>query len=440
MMSLNMVIEQLDRQLAEIDESLCNIVEVILLQGIWEDLSYGEIGSKGGYSSEYLANVAAPRLYRKLSKLINKKVTKKNCRSLVEAHLSFVNSNKSLCYPSGAVPLNSPLYIERQAIEQSACEEIQKPGALIRIKAAKAMGKTSLLLRILSYADICGYRQIKFNLAQIDRAILGNLDRFLRFICANATQQLGLESKLEEYWDDDVGSKVSCSLYFRGYLLRQIDSPVVLAFDELNRIFEYPQVAKDFLPLLRSWYEEAKINSIWKQLRQIVVHSTEVYIPLNINQSPFNIGLPIQLSKFQLCQVKELAQKYQINWHSSRELEQLVSLVGGHPALIQIALYYLSRQEITLSELLKTASTPNGIYHNHLRHLWLILQAEPELADCCKLLLKSNLPERLKPVTAYKLASMGLIEQIGDEAVISCELYRCYFAKNFDENRLPVKC
>ena len=435
----DMVIDLLDRQLTAINESPAH-VELSLLQGIWENLSYGEIGSQEGYSPEYLANVAAPKLYKKLSKLINKRVTKKNCRSLVESYLSLVGSEKSSSYPSGAVPLNSPLYIERQPIEQSAYEEIQKPGALIRIKAAKAMGKTSLLLRILNCADALGYRIVKFNFAQIDCAILGDINRFLRFICASATQQLELESQLEEYWDADIGSKVSCSLYLRGYLLQQIDSPVVLAFDELNRIFEYPQVAKDFLPLLRSWYEEAKINPIWKKLRQIVVHSTEVYIPLNINQSPFNVGLPIQLSIFQLCQVEELAQKYQLDSYSSTQLERLVNLVGGHPALIQIALYHLSRQEVTLSELLKTASTPKGVYHNHLRHLWLILEAEPELAKCCKLLLKTNLPEKLKPVTAYKLGSMGLIEQIGDEAVISCELYRCYFAKNFDEDCLSAKC
>ena len=139
--------------------------------------------------------------------------------------------------------------------------------------------------------------------------------------------KLDLEPKLDEYWDEDIGSKVSCSLYFRCYLLAQINSPIVLAFDELNQIFAYPQVAKDVLPLLRSWYESGKTKPIWQKLRLIAVHSTEVYIPLQLHQSPFNVGLPIQLESFDLFQVKKLAKKYQLNWHESEEAEQLINLV-----------------------------------------------------------------------------------------------------------------
>ena len=430
-MNFELVIRQINQQFMAINENSASDVEILILQGIWENLSYGAIAHQNDYSPEYLANVAAPKLYKKLSKLLNQKVTKKNCRSLLASSLSSIDFRGSLCYPSGAVPLNSPLYIERQPIEKLAYEEIQKPGALIRIKAAKEMGKTSLLLRILNYADTYGYRKINFNFAQIDCAILGNLDRFLRFLCASATQQLELESKLKEYWDEDIGSKVSCSLYFRSYLLRQIEQPIVLAFDELNRIFEYPQVAKDFLPLLRSWYEEAKITPSWKKLRQIVVHSTEVYIPLNINQSPFNVGLPIQLKSFDLEQVKKLAEKYQLDWQSGKEAEQLINLVGGHPALIQIALYHLGRGEITLEKLLQTTSTSESVYHRHLRLQWLTLQQEHELVKVFQNLLQTNRPLQLKPIVTYKLSSMGLIKQIGDKALVSCKLYQDYFTKNF---------
>ncbi len=422
----------LDKQLIEIEESPLNAVETLLLKGVLEDLSYSQIGRKQGYSSAYLTNVAAPKLYKKLAKLFGKPVTKKTCRLLIESNIQDEASILPT-YPSGAVPLNSPFYIERSPIEEQVYEEINKPGALIRIKAPKEMGKTSLLLRILDHAVKQNYHTVTINFNQIDCAILEDLDRFLRFLCATTTQQLNLESKLEEYWDDDIGSKVSCSIYFRCYILEQVNSPLVLAFDELNHIFEYPHVAKDILPLFRSWYEDAKITPIWQKLRLIVVHSTEVYIPLQIYQSPFNVGLPIQLRSFQLHQVKKLAEKYQLNWESGEEAEQLINLVGGHPALIQIALYHLSRQEITLPKLLQTASTPNGIYYRHLRHQWLTLQQEPELAEFFNLLLQTNKPAQLKPIVAYKLSSMGLIKQIGSKAIVSCKLYQNYFSRNFVE-------
>ena len=432
-MTFDSLLNLLDKQLIEIDEYPLNGVESLLLKGILEDLSYSAISQKEDYSPAYLTNVAAPKLYKKLSKLLGKNVTKKNCRPLIESKIE-VKSNILPTYPSGAVPLDSPFYIERPPVEEQVYEEISKPGALIRIKAPREMGKTSLLLRILNHAVSIDYRTVTINFEQIDCAILNDLDRFLRFLCVSATQQLNLESKLEEYWDDDIGSKVSCSLYFRCYLLEQIESPLVLAFDELNQIFEHPQVAKDVLPLFRSWYEDAKITPIWQKLRLIVVHSTEVYIPLQIYQSPFNVGLPIQLKSFNLNQVKKLAEQYQLNWQSKEEAEQLINLVGGHPAFIQIALYNLSRQEITLEKLLQTASTPEGIYHNHLHRQWLTLQQEPELAEFFNLLLQSNQPVQLKPIVAYKLSSMGLIKQIGNEAVVSCKLYRDYFTHNLIKN------
>ncbi|MGK7950418.1 MAG: AAA-like domain-containing protein [Xenococcaceae cyanobacterium] len=431
-MTFTSLLNSLDRQLIEIDESPLNAVEKLLLKGIFSDLSYGEIGQQEDYSPTYLTNVAAPKLYKKLSKLLGKNVTKKTCRILIESKIEG-KSDTLPPYPGGAVPLNSLFYVERPLIEEKAYEEINKPGALIRIKAPKEMGKTSLLLRILHYATNQNYRTVTINFDRIDCAILSDLDRFLRFLCATTTQQLNLESKLEEYWDDDIGSKVSCSVYFQHYLLEKIDSPVVLAFDELNQIFKYPQVAKDVLPLFRSWYEDAKIIPVWEKLRLIMVHSTEVYIPLHIYQSPFNVGFPIKLTSFELNQVKNLAKKYELDWQSGEEVKQLINLVGGHPLLIQIALYHLSSQEITLEQLLQTASTPEGIYHRHLHHQWLNLQQEPELAEFFNHLLQKNQPTQLKPIVAYKLSSMGLIKQIGNEAIVSCKLYKDYFTKNFIE-------
>ena len=433
-MSPNYIFEVIDQQLIKLGECPLSSVELILLQGIWQNLNYDEIGEQKGYSPGYLSKVAAPKLYDKLSILLGKSVAKKNCRALLEtyayASLEAKDCN-SLSYPTGAIPLGSIFYVESPAIAQQAYKEINKPGALIRIKAPREMGKTSLLLRILDYAVKNNYKTVALNFAQIDCAILSDLNRFLRFLCTSVSQQLGLEPKLDQYWDEDIGSKVSCSLYWRCYLLKKIDVPIVLAFDELDRIFEYPEVAKDVLPLLRSWYEDAKRTPVWQNLRQIVVHSTEVYISLGVNQSPFNVGLPIELQNFDLSQVEELAQKYQLDWQENAQAKQLIDLVGGHPALIQIALYNLSQKEMTLAQLLGTASTQQGIYHHHLHHKWLTLQQEPELAKCFWILLESDRPQQLKPIIAYKLSSMGLINLIGNKAVASCKLYQTYFTQNF---------
>ncbi|BAY23378.1 hypothetical protein NIES2100_31430 [Calothrix sp. NIES-2100] len=331
------------------------------------------------------------------------------------------------CYPSGAVPLDSPFYIERTAVEMQVAQEIRKPGALVRIKAPREMGKTSLLLRTLNDAASLGYRIVSLNIEQIDEVILNDLHRFLRWLCANITQQLQLEPKLDDYWDEDIGSKISCSLYIRNHILKQIDTPLVLSLDEVQYLFEHPLVAKDVLPLFRSWYEEAKREPIWQKLRLIIVHSTEIYVPLQLKQSPFNVGLPIELNYFNLEQVQNLAQRYGLNWTDGQEATQLMAMVEGHPALVHMAIYHLSRGEISFAQFLDTAATSKGIYSYHLQRHQATLQEQPELAKVLDTVINAREPISIDASMTYKLSSMGLIKQLKDKVIPSCELYRQYF-------------
>jgi AAA-like domain len=330
-------------------------------------------------------------------------------------------------YPNGAVPLGSPFYLER-TFQTQIDQELRKPGALVRIKAPREMGKTSLLLRVLDTAKGLGYKTVSLNLAQVDEAILNDLNQFLRCICTNVARQLQLKPMLDEYWDEDLGSKISCTAYFQDYILEKISTPLILAFDEMNHIFEHPQIAKDFLPLLRSWYEEAKTLLIWQKLRLIVVHSTEIYIPLQLNQSPFNVGLPIQLNPFDLVEMQQLAQCYGIDWDNGTEIRQLMDLVGGHPALVNIAFYHLSRGDITLGEMLETASTPTGIYHHHLQRHWVTLQENPELANIVQSTISASDFTQVNPILFYKLSSMGLIKPDSENQTLSCQLYQQFFS------------
>jgi transcriptional regulator with XRE-family HTH domain len=337
------------------------------------------------------------------------------------------HSDTSPRYPNGSVPLGSPFYIERAPFEAQIDREMRKPGALVRIKAPNEMGKTSLLMRIIDSARQIDYHTVSLNLEQVDRSILGDLNQFLRWLCANAARQLQLKPNLDEYWDEDLGSKISCTAYFQDYLLAEISTPLILAIDEVNQLFEHPQVAKDFLPLLRSWYEEAKTLPIWQKLRLIVVHSTEIYVPLDLNQSPFNVGLPIQLNKFSQEDVQNLAQCYGLEWADLAPARQLMDMVRGHPSLIHTAIYHLSRGDITLAQLLETAPTATGIYKHHLQRHWVTLAEQPELAQALDLVISANQPMLLAPIVAYKLSSLGLIERLEDKAIPGCELYRQAF-------------
>nr|WP_246276849.1 AAA-like domain-containing protein [Microcoleus asticus] len=335
--------------------------------------------------------------------------------------------------PGGQVDVASQFYVERPPIEERCYQTIVQPSALIRIKAPRQMGKTSLMARILHHGARQGYCTVPLTFQLVDKGVFANLDKFLKWFCAYVGRELHLANQLDDYWDEIFGSKVNCKDYFEKYILPQIDSPLILGLDEIDRVFQYPDIAEDFLGLLRAWHEESKRRDIWKKLRLIVVHSTEVYIPMNINQSPFNVGLPVDLPEFNHQQIQDLAARHNLNW-SEAEVEELMAIVGGHPYLVRVALYHISRADLTLDELKQTAIADAGIYSDHLRRQLWNLEEYPELAQGMREIAAADSPVQLKAMQAFKLDSLGLVKLHGNECVPRCELYRQYFKTNWGVN------
>jgi hypothetical protein len=335
--------------------------------------------------------------------------------------------------PGGQVELTSCFYIDRPPIESRCYETIAQPGALIRIKAPRQMGKTSLMARILHHAEVQGSRTVALSFQLANRKIFANSDTFLQWFCASIGQELGMLEQLPKCWQlaDLIGSNQCCKAYFEQYLLSESSTPLTLGLDESDRLFESPEIADDFFGLLRALHEEAKRRDIWKKFRLVVVHSTEVYIPLDVNKSPFNVGLPIELPEFNSQQVQELAARHGIKW-SATEVAELMALVGGHPYLVRLAMYRIARQDVTLNQLLNSATTEAGIYSDHLRrHLW-NLEKYPELIEAMREVLSVSKPVRLRRELAFKLNSMGLVKLEGNYCSARCNLYQEYFRDRLD--------
>ncbi|WP_347339465.1 AAA-like domain-containing protein [Planktothrix sp. FACHB-1355] len=415
-------------------------VEFAILEGAWQGLSYEDIAQTKNYSLNYIRGDVGNKLWKKLSDALGEEVGKKNFRMALErrSHSSLPSGNYQ--QPSGIeqelpyrpLPLGSKLYIPRPPVEESCDREVLKPGSLVRIKAPWKMGKTSLLKRILANAEQQSYKTVNFSLRQLETAVFTDLDKFLRQFCANIAVNLQLQPELDEYWDEALfGSMTSCTNYIQGYLLANIDSPLVLGLDEVERLFEYPEIAIDFFALLRRWHEEANNLSIWQKLRLVVVHSTEPYVKLNNNQSPFNVGLPVKLLELSLEQMQILARHHELNWLDNSSAERLRAMVGGHPYLVQLAIYSLRRGELKLDKLLEEAPTQAGIYNDHLRGMLALLQEKPKLADAFVKLMKNDGSVSLEPQLSYQLESLGLIQIEGNKAKLLCQLYQLYFREYF---------
>ena len=426
-----------------------------VLRQSWQRQPYGSMAQSSDYSVGYL-KIVGSQLWNELSAALGFPITKKNLELIFQLQEQVSEPAAStipqqpqtatklaptaqqlneLAYPDGPVPLESPFYIERTQVEQQAYQELQQPGSLLRLRGPSKTGKTSLMIRLLHKANQLQYRTILIDFQSINQEFLEDRNRFFRWICANIGNQLQSDLKVDEVWDEDLGSNILCTAYLEAVALSQNRTPLLMVFNELDRVLKYPAIAQDFLSLLRFWYEQAKQHRRWRALRQILIHSTEVYVPLRLDRSPLNVGLSLRLPPFSLEQVQELALRHGLSWTSAddvrRQLQPLMQLTGGKPYLVSLALYQLVKFKLTVTELLQQAAQSEGFYQSHVRQKLAMLKDEPTLLEGLKSLIDQARPNMNASAwdsdMLYHLESAGLIRLVGQEVQLSCDLYRIHF-------------
>ncbi|NBD16703.1 MAG: hypothetical protein GVY04_11355 [Cyanobacteria bacterium] len=421
------------------------VAETKVLEQSWQGYNYKQMEALSGYSECYLKDVGS-QLWHELSQRLGKRVSKGNFGFVLrEYELSQQRENelasslsalttdscsqqaREMLFPGGVLSVNSKLYITRPPVESLAWEAIYDANYLVRIKGPQQMGKTSLLLRVMNEGQNLNYGQVFLDFQAAETEILASLDRLLYWICCNLIEQLQLPVYVEDYWEDTLGSTFSYRYFLEKGVLSQIQTPFLLIFDQLDRVFKYPTVVQDFLPLLRSCYELSKSNQGWQKIRLVLSYSTEMYIPLHWSKSPFNVGLPIQLSPFNLEQTLELAKRYGFEEWRIDQAQQILDFLNGHPYLLNVAFYHLSRGDLNLTHLLKQAEDLNGIFRHHLQGYLTILKQNRALREAMEQLLKTDQSLELDAIAAYQLEGLGLITIQGHKSQISCTLYRQYF-------------
>ena len=425
----------------KLEPETLSLIKVEVFRLSWEGKGYNIIAEETGYDHDYVRK-AGSQLWKELSDALECSVTKRNFRPLLEEFLTRDDSQatRRLEYPGGAMLFSSPFYVERTREEAKAYSEIMHPGSVVRIKGPRKMGKSSLMLRVLDQADSEAYRTVVVDFLQADSSILSSLDSLLRWICLQISSQLSIEPALDDYWNELTGSKLSCSNYLQDHILQSLDQPLLLVVNELNAIFDHDDVSRDFLPLLRSWHEESKHNAVMQRLRQVLIYSTEVYVQLDINLSPFNVGLPIELAPFDGDQISGLASVYGFNWkndgNASSPVTHLQSQLGGHPYLVQLAMYELANRSgliespsRALRELLAEASEPGGIYSDFLQQLLVDMSSNENAARAFKKIM-ADADASLSRIEMYQLERMGLIRIQNAKPVISSRLLADYLDKN----------
>ncbi|MBE9112144.1 AAA-like domain-containing protein [Nodosilinea sp. LEGE 07298] len=442
-------------------------VEEAVFLGTWEGKRYREMAIELGYEEGYLKDIGS-RLWRLLSDRLGEEVTKKRLRYILteaadqapgatslspapegcapgiqptvapqEGDTPLSRIANDLRFPGSPLPFGSPFYIVRSPLEDLCLTTLQQSGSLVRIKGPLRTGKTSLINWAMGTAQTLGMETVLLDIRQADAATLKDLDTFLRWFCWAISESLGIACEFDKYWFASAGSKLSCTALVQDWLINQVKTPIVVAIDAMHRLVDYPSIAIDFLSMLRSWYEKARVREEWQKLRLLMAYAHDLDLPLPLHQSPFNVGLHLEMPPFNRAQVLNLAHCYGLSAlaeSQEAEVEVLFDLLGGHPYLWQLAFYWLCSGHVSLASLVAQAPTDQGIYQEHLRYLGLMLQKDPRLVDAVRQLLTTSDAVSLPQSVVDPLMDLGLIQRNGFQVKFSCGLYRDYCSRHWGDS------
>src|SRR5581483_1370444 len=325
--------------------------------------------------------------------------------------------------PEGTIDSQSKFYVLR-ASDAVALDAIGRQGVTITIKGPRQMGKSSLLVRTIEAAATAGKRVAFLDFQLFDKNGLANADVFFRQFCSWLSDELDLESRVDEYWAAPLSNSQRCERYLGRYLLKELGGPLVLAMDEVESIFE-TDFRTDFFSMLRSWHNSRAIKPAWKQLDLVLVTSTEPYQLIeNLNQSPFNVGEVIEISDFSPEQVADLNRRHGSPLGAGEE-KQLMALLNGHPYLVRRALYLVASGRMTAADLFARATDDVGPFGDHLRYHLFRLHNKEELVRGMQQVIKNHSCQNEE--VFFRLRGAGLVRREGHEELPRCQLYADYF-------------
>jgi hypothetical protein len=328
--------------------------------------------------------------------------------------------------PEGTMDTESRFYVKRP-FDANALETIKRAGVTITIKGPRQMGKSSLLIRTIHAAIAAGKRVAFLDFQLFDKAALTNADLFFRQFCSWLTDSLEMDDRVEEYWDERLGNSQRTTRYVSRYILKELDSPLVLAMDEVDSLFE-AEFRSDFFGMLRNWHNSRAFTPLWKRLDLAIVTSTEPYQLIeNLNQSPFNVGEIIDLIDFTAEQVSDLNRLHDSPLQPADE-QRLMALLNGHPYLVRRALYLVASRRLTFQELLEHATDDRGPFGDHLRYHLFRLHNKAELIESLQSVIRNQRCQ--DDLIFFRLRGAGLVRREGKKELMRCALYEDYFREH----------
>jgi hypothetical protein len=335
---------------------------------------------------------------------------------------------RSIIIPGGSVDVDSRFYIIR-AVDEEVYSEIQKTRALITVRGPRQAGKTSLMLCVLTAVRRVDkpMRTAFIDFQGLETKDLQSLESIWFAIATRIARQLRVPGWSMKDWEWGAGYDHNISSFLENFVFGDEDSPLVLCLDEVDNLFGSPINSK-FFSTLRVFYNRGAIDRSWKNIRWLLGSSSEPSFFLkDVRESPFNIGLTVELNSFTRDEVRTFAGRHGLT-PGEALLNEIMDYVGGRPYLVHLMLYHLTRRPQIREQIFNTEIASKSIFRDHLSRYLIGFQQQPSLAAEMKRIIEGRGSEN--DTLSERLEAAGLVHRDMSLRLISCcRLYSEFFSR-----------
>ena len=246
----------------------------------------------------------------------------------------------------GSLPADAPSYVERQCDRDYY--ELLKERKYCYVFNCRQMGKSSLRVRVTHKLQAEGIVCATIDPQKIGvevtceqwyasaiRSLVGDLDLKSKFDLRSWIRERELLSPVQRFAE-----------FIETVVLQEIDAPIVIFVEEIDRLLSLKFGMDDFFGLVRSFFEDRPTKPDYNRL---TFSFLGVVTPTDLIQShsnsAFNIGYAVEMAGFTLTEALPLMQGLASKVANPQDyLAEAVKWTGGQPFLIQRLLGMMEKE------------------------------------------------------------------------------------------------